>query len=183
MRGADKLLETVEGRPLLALLACRARAAGCVVLVTLPPGDTARRAALAGCDVCIVEVPKAAEGMAASLRAAAAAAAHMAGLMVLPGDMPEIEAADITSLRAAYLAAPTPRPILRASTGEGRPGHPVILPPRLFPQVLQLRGDTGARDVLATHRSEVRLHPLPGHRALTDLDTPEAWADWRARQP
>ena len=32
-------------------------------------------------------------------------------------------------------------------------------------------------------RHPVRLHPLPADRAVTDLDTPEAWAAWRARNP
>jgi hypothetical protein len=29
----------------------------------------------------------------------------------------------------------------------------------------------------------LRRHTLPGDRATADLDTPEAWAEWRARQP
>ena len=182
MRGADKLLEPVEGRPLLALLATRAAAAGCTVMVTLRPGDTARRAALDGCGARIVEVPQASEGMAASLRAGAKAAAGMAGLLVLPGDMPEVRTVDIATLTTAYLARPEPRPILRASAADGRPGHPVILPARLFPEVEALRGDTGARTVLEAHRAEVTLHPLPDTRALTDLDTPEAWAVWRSQR-
>ncbi|MGY6411280.1 MAG: nucleotidyltransferase family protein [Alkalilacustris sp.] len=183
MRGADKLLEPVAGRPLLALLSQRARAAGCAVLVTLPPGDRARRAALAGCDVRMAIVPEAAEGMAASLRAGAAAAEGMAGLLVLPGDMPEIEAADIAALRTAFLATPEPRPILRATSADGRPGHPVILPARLLPALRRLRGDAGARTVLQAHPSQVRAFSLPGSRACTDLDTPEAWAAWRAAHP
>ena len=180
MRGTDKLLERVKGRPLLSLLAARAGAAGCDVLVTLRPGDTARRAALRGCDVRIAEVADAAEGMSASLRAGAAAATGRAGLLVLPADMPEIETADIAAMRAVFLAAAEPRPILRATGADGQPGHPVVLPARLFPEVLAVRGDAGARDVLRAHRSEIVAHPLPGRRAVTDLDTPEAWDAWRA---
>ena len=70
--------------------------------------------------------------------------------------------------------------ILRATAEDGRPGHPVILPARLYPLLAGLAGDTGARTVLAAHAAEVVAHPLPGTRALVDLDTPEAWADWRA---
>lgn len=182
MRGADKLLESVEGRPVLALLAARARATGAVVLVTLPPGATARAAALAGLDVARAEVADAAEGMAASLRAGAAAAAAdgHAGLMVLPADMPDIETADIRGMLDAFAAAPAPRPILRATTADGHPGHPVILPARLFPALADVFGDTGGREVLRTHAGDLLLHALPGARAVTDLDTPEAWARWRA---
>lgn len=178
MRGGDKLLEPVAGQPLLRLLARRARSTGCDVLVTLPPGDTARRWALAGCDVAVREVPDAAEGMAASLRVASAAAVGRA-LMVLPGDMPDITATDLARMIAAY-GALSPAPILRATTADAEPGHPVILPPDLVPQLGQLAGDAGARGVVQAHPERIVLHPLPGRRALVDLDTPEDWAAWRA---
>mgnify|MGYP006184317219 CR=1 FL=1 len=42
--------------------------------------------------------------------------------------------------------------------------------------------DEGARSVLVRHRARLRLVPLPGHHATTDLDTPEDWAAWRAAQ-
>ena len=178
MRGDDKLLEKVEGRPLLALLALRARTAGCPVLVTLPPGAQARAAALAGCDVAVAEVRDAAEGMAASLRAGAAAARGRAGLMVLPADMPEITARDIATLCAVFVAQ-RPPPILRAAAADGRPGHPVILPARFLDAVAGLSGDAGARSILREHADQVVLHRLAGARALIDLDTPEDWAAWR----
>ena len=180
MRGGDKLLERVDGRPLLALLAGRARAAGCPVLVTLRPGDRARRAALEGCDVEVLEVADAAEGMAASLRAGAAAAQGRAGLMVLPGDMPEIGASDMAALCDAF-AARSPAPILRAAAADGRPGHPVVLPAWCFGRMARLAGDEGARSILCACADRVVLHPLEGVRALTDLDTPEDWAAWRAQ--
>jgi CTP:molybdopterin cytidylyltransferase MocA len=184
MRGADKLLERVEGRPVLALLAERALGAGPSVLVTLAPDQPGRMQALSGQKVTVSEVPEASEGMAASLRAGAEAmsAGGHDGLMVLPADMPEIATEDIAGMMASFLSAPAPRPILRAAASDGRPGHPVILPARLAADLARLSGDTGARDVLRAHASDVVIHPLPGERALTDLDTPEEWAAWRAAQ-
>ncbi|WP_114965612.1 nucleotidyltransferase family protein [Alkalilacustris brevis] len=181
MRGRDKLLEPVRGQPLLAVLAARAGDSGAPVLVTLPPGDTARRAVLApGTDS--VTVDDAAEGMAASLRVGAAQALvrGAAGLMVLPADMPEITGADIAAMIRAFLAAPRPRPILRAQSQDGTEwGHPVILPARHLPELESLQGDTGARDLLRRHADELRGFPLPARHALTDLDTPEDWQAWR----
>ncbi len=181
MRGGDKLLEQVEGRPLLRLLAQRAVAAGAPVCVSLPAPPGPRGDALAGLDgVDAVPLPGAGqEGMAASLRlgAARAGAAGAIGLMVLPGDMPEIESADIAAMTAAFAADPAC--ILRASSA-GRPGNPVILPADLFAGIAALRGDTGARGILARQAGRVRLFDLPGRRALVDLDTPEDWAAWRA---
>ncbi|MEM9524908.1 MAG: nucleotidyltransferase family protein, partial [Pseudomonadota bacterium] len=48
MRGRDKLLELVDGAPLLRMLASRALATGLPVWVVLPPARTARQAALEG---------------------------------------------------------------------------------------------------------------------------------------
>lgn len=205
MRGADKLTQPVGGRPALAVMAARARAAGAPVLVTLPPAEAphaaGRRAALDGLDVAVQAVPEAAEGMAASLRAGARMAAAggdadaeppregtadgrhggHSGLMVLLPDMPEIATADIAAMLARFEALPPPRPVLRATAADGAWGHPVILPAALFPAMAALHGDSGARDLL---RSPPPLpHPLPGRRAVLDLDTPEAWAAWRATTP
>ena len=182
MEGRDKLLEPVGGVPLIARQARAARDAGAPVVVTLPPGAHARADALQGVGVKLLEVAQAAEGMAASLRAGAAEAARRgaAGLMVLPADMPEITASDIAELIAAFRAADPP-PILRATTQAGEPGHPVIFPTRFFDAMTQIEGDRGARDVLAREVSQVVDYPLRGARARVDLDTPEDWAAWRAR--
>jgi CTP:molybdopterin cytidylyltransferase MocA len=60
------------------------------------------------------------------------------------------------------------------------PGHPVLFPARLRPALLRLKGDQGARDILRTEADQILPLPLPGSRAVTDLDTPEDWAAWRA---
>lgn len=184
MCGADKLLQPVGGVALLRRLATAGLSVSQHVLVTLPETEAARarRAALDGLALRIVPVSDAAEGMAASLRAAAsvAAAEGAAGLLVVLGDMPEIEAADMQAMLATFERAED-APILRAASADGRPGNPVLLPAWLFDEIAMLAGDTGARDLLRRHGDRVRMVPLPGNRALTDLDTPQDWAEWRAR--
>lgn len=176
MRGADKLLEPVEGVPVLARLAAAAVAAGARVLVTLPDEASAfalgRRRALAGRAVEILPVA-AAEGMAASIRAGAAATGG--ALMVLPADMPEIGAAEIGAVWAAAERAPDR--IWRGAGADGTPGHPVIFPPSLRAELAALSGDTGGRAIIDRHGAG--LVRLPGRAAILDLDTPEAWAAWR----
>ncbi len=97
-------------------------------------------------------------------------------MIALP-DMPEITAGDMRALIAAQARDPE-RP-LRACDAAQRMGHPVVLPRALFPAMQRLCGDMGARSLLQAHPP--RLHPLPGSRALRDLDTPEDWAEWRRR--
>lgn len=180
MEGADKLLEEIDGEPVLRRTARTAGAAGGTVLVALPetgPYLAARRSTLTGLGVHLLPVPDAHEGMAASLRAGAREIGPAEGLMVLLPDMPDIGADDIRRLVAAF-AEDTTRPV-RATTEDGaEAGHPVILPRRLMQELGILTGDRGARIVL--EEENVRLVPLPGRRAVTDLDTPEDWAAWRA---
>jgi len=178
MRGCDKLLETVDGVALLRRSALRALGTGAKVAVTLPL-DRVRFNALAGLDLTILEID-ATEGMAASLRAGTAWAIDIgeSALMVALPDMPDIATDDMATLFGVQ--AEQPETPLRAATEDGRPGHPVILPQRVFPAMSRLTGDEGARTILADHPP--RLHRLQGERALTDLDTPEAWAAWHKHQ-
>ena len=176
MRGRDKLLELVGGVPLLRRQAVAAAAQGVRVLVTLGPDQPLRAAALEGLAVELLPVPEAAEGMAASLRAGAGAAAG-AALLVMLADMPEIGAEDLAAVIAAHVAAPDA--VIRAAGADGTPGHPVVVPARMLAALAGLSGDQGARDLL--RGEETVLVPLPGRRALVDLDTPEDWAAWRAQ--
>ncbi len=182
MRGRDKLLENVDGESLIARAVRIALETDARVIVTLPPGPVgaARRTALSGAGVTILTVADAAEGMAASLRAGGAAAAGAAAMMILLPDLPDLTTPDLLAMIAAF-PDESAASVLRATAEDGTPGHPVILPARLIPELAGLRGDAGARAVIAG--AAVRPFPLPGARATTDLDTPEAWADWRARRP
>ncbi|KAF0171746.1 MAG: hypothetical protein FD162_2830 [Rhodobacteraceae bacterium] len=176
MRGGDKLLEEVGGEPMLRRQARLARLVCAAVIVTLRPEDSMRHKALEALDITALPVPDAAEGMAASIRAGASAA--QGAVMILPGDMPELTAAD---LRAVIDAFDQDRSaICRGTAADGTPGHPVILPADLRAELLALRGDEGARKLLQRHKARVRLIALPDQHAITDLDTPEAWAIWRA---
>jgi CTP:molybdopterin cytidylyltransferase MocA len=183
MRGRDKLLEVVGGLPLLARIAGAALATGAPVTVALPPAGRpgagqARAEALFGLDLRLVRVADADRGMAESLKAGLRALPPDADVLLLLADLPEITAADLRLVLQAW--AQDPGAILRGSDTAGRPGHPVGLPHRLREELLALHGDAGAREVLARHAGQVRLVPLPGTHATTDLDTPEDWAAWRA---
>ena len=177
MRGGDKLLETVAGEPLLTRIARAALATGAPVTVTLPPDRPARNAALSGLPVTAVTVADPAQGMSASLTAGLTAIPPDRGLLLLLADLPEITAADLSHLLTLWRQEP--EAILRGAAEDGTPGHPVCFPPDLRDDLLTLRGDEGARSILIRHRARLRLVPLPGRHATTDLDTPEDWAAWR----
>ncbi|WP_341871937.1 nucleotidyltransferase family protein [Roseivivax halodurans] len=177
MRGADKLLMEVGGVPLLRRQAEEALAACRDVVVTLPAGAGARVAALEGLSVTRVAVADAGEGMAASIRAGIGALPEDAvAVMIVPGDMPELGRREFETLCGAF--DPAEPCVIRGTDAGGAPGHPVLFPRRDFAALRAIEGDRGAREVLASAPCVVGV-ALPGRAALTDLDTPEAWASWR----
>ena len=182
MRGRDKLMEKVDGQPLICTMAHRALQACRTVVVALPPNADTRFDALNTLDVTTCVVQDAAKGMAFSLRAGVAALPKNASaVMILPADMPELDALDLETMIAAWRASPSDA-ILRGTSTKGRPGHPVIFPKTDFAALQEITGDQGARDVLKANATRVVLVPLPDQHALTDLDTPEEWQAWRGSQ-
>jgi molybdenum cofactor cytidylyltransferase len=182
MRGTDKLLQRVDGKPLLRHIAEVALASGSPVGVTLPPDATARQAALEGLPLRLLLVPDASEGMSRSLVRGVLALGRAGpddGLMILPADMPGFTTAALETLVLQFQTDPTR--ILRGGTQEGQPGHPAIFPRDLWPALGRVTGDEGGRSVLQQNTDRVRMIPLPGQMAVLDLDTPEDWAAWRGK--
>jgi CTP:molybdopterin cytidylyltransferase MocA len=184
MRGSDKLLQPVDGIPLLREVVKTAVAAGGPVTVTIPPDASARRAVVADLQVTLVDIPDAEEGMSRSLVRGLASitdrgAGSKDGLMVLPADMPGFRTPALADLIRRFQQEP--ELILRGGTGDGRAGHPAIFPRDLWPELSAVRGDEGGRSVLLRHPDRVRVIPLPGTMATLDLDTPEDWAAYLGR--
>ena len=177
MRGRDKLLEPVGGIPAVRRCAERALASNAdAVAIVVGPGQDARRSALAGLDVAIIESEGSVHGLSRSIRSGLAVTPpETSALMILLPDMPEIETDDMNAVIAERGAAD----VVRAATADGLPGHPVLIARALFPRLARLEGDQGARSAINPKQDRVHLIPRPGERALLDLDTPEEWAAWR----
>lgn len=179
MGARDKLMELIDGVPLLARQAARAIASGAPVYVTTRSDRPARIAALDGLTLSRIAVDDPDQGLSASIRTCIAALpADVSALMVLLPDLPDIETADIARMIAAHAAQPDG--ILRAVAEDTTPGHPTVFPRRLFQALADLTGDKGAQALL--QQEGFTQITLPGNRAITDLDTPEDWENWRAQQ-
>ena len=178
MAPRDKLLQPVDGVPLLKDRALAAIATGAPVAVALPLDRPERNAALAVLPVLPITVRDAARGMGRSIAAGARALRGAAGLMVVPGDAPDLTADHMRLLLEAGRADPHG---IHQGASAGRFGHPVLFPADLLDELEALDGDEGGRSILRRHAGRVRLHELPGGAATTDLDTPEDWLRWRAR--
>jgi xanthine dehydrogenase accessory factor len=127
--------------------------------------------------VRVVVNPAYGKGLAESVRCGIAAAASRASAVaILLGDQPRVSAALIDQVLAAHVAAgkPATRPVFGA--GDARtPGHPVILSRSLWQALRDLRGDEGARAILAERPEEVNEVRIISS-APADIDTPEDYA-------
>ena len=134
-------------------------------------------AALAGLHVRLVDNPDYATGLASSLKAGLRALpVDCDGALILLGDMPRIEASHVDQLIRAY--APE---TIAVPARDGRIGNPVLWSASYFPELLQLDGDAGAKQLLSVHAAEVRQVDLATDAIFADIDTPEALAKLRGQ--
>ncbi len=112
-------------------------------------------------------------GMGYSIAAGVAARPQAAGWLVLPGDMPLV----LPSTLVAVAAALPQQPVVYAQY-LGRRGHPVGFSAELYSELVQLRGDEGARRVSARYPSIGLELGDPG--VLFDIDTAADLAALRA---
>ena len=112
------------------------------------------------------------EGMASSIRLGVAAvmgnAPDASGAMVLVCDQPALSTDHLRALLNAHRANPKS---IAASCYAGRAGVPVVFPRALFPALLELSGDQGARAMLQQPGLAVHAIDFPGGEL--DLDSPE----------
>ncbi|MEL6618387.1 MAG: nucleotidyltransferase family protein [Pseudomonadota bacterium] len=178
MRGRDKLMEIVDGTPLLTRQINMALAVSNDVRVALPPRPHPRYELVDPTAARPIEVADAAEGMGASLRTLFRTLPDgTRNAMVLLADLPELQATDLQAVIDGVAVAPRAL-IWRGSTDNCEGGHPMIVDRALFPEFCDLTGDSGGNRIIAKHADDVHLVRL-GPRARLDLDTPEDWAAWR----
>ena len=110
-----------------------------------------------------------AEGLASTIRAAVRGAPpRCEGLLLLLADQVAVSAEDLRRLFAAWRRHPI---LIAAALHSGAPGMPAIFPRWAFTDLLELRGDRDAGQVLRRNVDRVVRVPMPN--AGLALDTPE----------
>ncbi|HEY9532359.1 MAG TPA: NTP transferase domain-containing protein, partial [Burkholderiales bacterium] len=90
------------------------------------------------------------------------------GYLVALADMPFVRPSTIAAVCDALAAgAPLAAPYFRA-----RRGHPVGMAGVFFEELTALRGDEGARRLLAANEARLRKIPVGDPGAVRDIDTP-----------
>ena len=179
--GRPKQLLELEGRPLLQHVVEAAAASGLdeviVVLgyeseriasaLTLPPGTR------------VVVNRDYEAGQSTSQRAGQGTEDPEAkAAAILLGDQPRLTPPAISKVLDAFRASEAT--IVRA-LWQGTPGHPVVLARSEWDSIKNLKGDTGARDLVATS-ARVEVVEM-GEPPLEDVDTREQYERLRDRRP
>ncbi len=114
-------------------------------------------------------------GMSTSIIAGVkAVSAETQAVVLALGDQPAIGAGIIGEILDGYARGEKG---IALPVHDGRRGHPVVISLQYRDELLALRGDTGARDIVATHAEDVLEVPVDSAGIYADVDTA---ADYRA---
>ncbi len=166
MLGAHKLLETVDGRPLVvsAVSAALASDADPVVVVTGHRASDVYAALPDGARV--VHNRAHADGLASSLRVGLRALpADVDGVVVSLADMPFVRARHFDTLLRAWRPGSIVVPVC-----DGRRGNPVLWSTAFFDEMCELEGDRGAKSIMARHPGAVIEVPTEDEAVFVDVD-------------
>lgn len=169
--GGQKLLASLEGRPLLQHVLDAANASTCdeVILVLGHGADEILATVRLGRARVVVNADWA-SGQASSLRAGLRAAVEADAMVVLLGDQPRVTA---PMLAALVERQRTTESVGVVSSWNGQRSPPTLLHRELWPEIEALIGDVGAREVLA-RRDDVAVLNISGSLgSLEDVDRPE----------
>ena len=168
----NKLLQPVDGTTIIARVAHAAIASGAnpVIVVTGFEGDRVEEA-LGGMDVTFANNPNFDEGMSASIKVGLKALpASSDGVLILLGDMPEVDPNDLKALMAA--SANEGREAICIPMRGRRQGNPVLWGAAYFAEMMRLSGDAGAKQLIAMHQQHVIEVLVQSDGIFADVDTP-----------
>lgn len=170
--GSPKQLLDWGGRPLVRVVAEQALAGPFdQVLLVVGAAQMQVEAALEGLPLHIIANPDYAVGQSTSLCAGVAALGpQVAAALVLLGDQPFVTPAIVEQLVTEWRSSGAS---IVAPVYAGQRGNPVLFARAVFPELLAIVGDQGARSVLSADPARVRLVAFDDARPLADIDTPE----------
>jgi molybdenum cofactor cytidylyltransferase len=172
MQGSEKLLLEVDGKPMVRNAIESASEGGCHQVVVVYSSDDVRDAVDGSAE--LVYNPKAKTGMASSLQVGLRAMRdEIEAAVIVLGDQPLVGSRTIAALMRAWRREGS-RPAVAVAKSHGEWAPPVVLARELWEELMALKGDAGARQILQGHPELLDMVPAPGRP--DDIDTPDDYA-------
>ncbi len=165
--GSPKQLLMYQGKSLLSRAIDESRGAGADQLVVV--GGALDLVDFIEDDICLVKNEQWEEGMASSIKCGVGAVQEMAEMeyaIIMVCDQPYADREVLKGL--VELQQRSGKPIVASEYG-GRAGTPALFHRSFFPMLMQLKGDVGARHLIADHKELVAFAGFP--KGITDIDT------------
>lgn len=123
--------------------------------------------------VKIITNPLFKEGISSSLiRGVESLGKDCEAIMVVLGDQPQIGPDIMRKLLKSFVANDKR---IAVPSFKGQKGHPVIMDLKFKPEILRLKGDIGAREVVKSHPEEILEVDISSQEIIRDIDT---WRDY-----
>ncbi len=167
--GGNKLLHPLPDGCAIGVMAARNLVRGLPRSVAVVrPGDDELAARLEEEGLGVMYCSESPHGMGHSIACGVAATSEAGGWVLALADMPFIRSATIAAVGAAIERGAA----IAVAEYRGQRGHPVGFDAQLRAELLQLRGDTGARSIVARHADLVVRIPVDDSGVMQDIDTP-----------
>ena len=183
MRGQDKLLQTIDGVPLIQRTLNEALKLKFPVFVTIPLNDNKRKLIISKTNAIIIEVPDADLGVGHSIAKGTFEIMknrNILSLAICPADLPNLSVGSLKKLINHF--SKNPELICRPTQSRNlKFGHPVIFPKKYFEELTLIEGDIGARNIVNKNEQVLNSYETDDESYFLDLDTPEDFTSWVAR--
>lgn len=123
----------------------------------------------------IVFNPEYAMGMSASIRAGLGSVSDKAdAALIMLGDQPFVLPETVNKIVEAYLRS---TPLVVVPTFHGVRGNPVLFDRKIFPQIMRIQGDVGAKSVVELQSRRLLEVEVEDEGIITDVDTPSEYRE------
>lgn len=167
---ANKLLSAFQGKPLITHTIANVRAAGfdCVFCVVPEQNTQLQKVCVAEAAELILNCePQRGQSHSLVLAAEKALQMNASSMLIALGDMPWVNPQHFINLRSKLAADD----LVVSSDGELYCGPPVLFGVSFFQQLLDLKGDQGAKAIIRGLRNSSSVHI--SSKQLLDVDMPE----------
>lgn len=184
--GRPKQLLLLDGDPIIRIATRNALESRLDEVVLVVGAESERVAAAVGeLGQRTVVNPDFALGQSTSMHVGLCEIAEDAEAVVfLLGDQPEVGPDVIDTLITSFRER---NAVIARATYGGFPANPVLFARAIFPELVKVSGDEGARSIIRAHANEVILVPVSDGPPPGDVDTEEDYLTlkfrWRTRNP